>query len=43
LFLQASIIVGFGFLRRDIADGTEKAAVIEPVDPFKRRVFNRFE
>jgi hypothetical protein len=31
------------FCRRDVADGFEQPPVIEPVDPFQRRVFDRFE
>ena len=32
-----------GFGGRDIADGFEQAAVVEPVDPFQRGVFDIFE
>ena len=33
----------FGFGRRDVADGLQQPAVVEPVDSFKGRVFHRFE
>lgn len=38
-----SIKLRFGFGGRDVADGLEQAAVIEPVDPFERRMFDRLE
>jgi hypothetical protein len=31
------------FCRRDVADGFEQPPVVEPVDPFQRHVFDRFE
>jgi hypothetical protein len=37
------VVLRLGFGRRDIADGFEQAAVIEPVDPFQRGVFDIFE
>jgi hypothetical protein len=38
-----SIILIFGFSRRDVADGFEQPSMVEPVDPFEGRVFHRFE
>lgn len=40
VFLQRCKVVGLGFCRWDISDRLEQAAVIEPVDPFKRGVFD---
>lgn len=40
VFLQRCKIVSFGFCRRYIAGRLEQAAVIEPVDPFQRGVFD---
>ena len=34
------VVAFLGFGWRDVADGLEQAAVIEPVDPFERRVFD---
>jgi hypothetical protein len=33
----------FGFGRRDVADGLDQAAVIEPADSFEGGVFDRFK
>ena len=41
--LQAGVVGGFGFGRRDVADRLEQAAVVEPVDPFERGVLDGFE
>jgi len=37
------MILIFGFGRRDVADGLQQPAMVEPVDPFEGRVFHRFE
>jgi RNA polymerase sigma-70 factor (ECF subfamily) len=39
--LKLPVVAGFGFGRWHIADRFEQAAGVEPVDPFKRGVFNR--
>ena len=37
-------VVGcFGFGRRDVADGLQQPAVVEPVDPFERGELDGFE
>ncbi len=41
--LCGSIILLFGFGRRDVADGFEQATMVEPVDPFERVVLDGFE
>ena len=41
-FLLGCIVFGFGFRRRDVADGFEQSAIVEPIDPFERGVFDRF-
>src|SRR6476469_5676461 len=41
--LRGSIILLFGFGRRDVADGLQQATMVEPVDPFERGVLDRFE
>ena len=41
--VQRSVVAFFGFGRRDIADGLEETAVVEPVDPFESSVFDSFE
>jgi hypothetical protein len=33
----------FGFSEWDIADGLQQSPVVEPVDPFKRGIFDRFK
>ncbi len=38
-----SIVFLLGFGRRDVADGLEQSAVVEPVDPFERGVFDGLE
>lgn len=40
---DVSIILFFGFGGRDVSDRLEQTAVIEPVDPFERGIFNRLE
>jgi len=35
--------IGFGFCGRDVPDGLEEAAVVEPVHPFEGRVFHGLE
>lgn len=34
--LKIGIIARLGFARRNISDGRERAAVVEPIDPFER-------
>ena len=41
--IRGSIILFFGLGRRDVSDGFEQSPVVEPVDPFERGIFNRFE
>ena len=41
--LCCRIVVGFSFCRRDVADGSEQAVIVEPVDPFQRGVFDSLE
>lgn len=43
LIVQGGVISFFGFRRRDVADRLEKPAIVEPVDPFECRVFDRLE
>ncbi len=40
---QQGVVAFLGFRRRDVADGLQKAAIIEPVDPFQRRKLDRLE
>ena len=37
------IVVGFGLGGRDVTDGLQKPAVVEPVHPLQGGEFNRFE
>ena len=37
------MIRGLKFRRRNVADRLEKPAMVEPVDPFQRRVLNGLE
>ena len=37
------IIMLLGFGGRDVADGFEQAAMVEPVDPFEGRIFDGLE
>ena len=37
------IVAFLCFCGRDVADGLEKPAVIEPVDPFQRCIFDGFK
>ena len=41
--LQARVVGGFCYGRRDVADPLKQAAVVEPVDPFQRGVLNGFK
>ena len=41
--VRGSIILFFGFGRRDVADGLQQPAMVEPVDPFDRGVFDGFK
>ena len=41
--VRGSIILIFGFGRRDVADGLQQPAMVEPVDPFERGVLDGFE
>ena len=43
LGFQSCIEVGLGFGWRDVPDGLEETAVVEPVHPFERRVFHGLE
>jgi hypothetical protein len=43
LVVQHGVILCFGFSGWDMTDGLEQAPVVEPVDPFKRGIFDRFE
>lgn len=38
-----SILLILGFDRRDVADGLQQPAMVEPVDPFEGRVLDGFE
>ncbi len=40
---DGSIILCFGFGRRDVTDGFEQSSVVEPIHPFKRGEFDGFE
>jgi hypothetical protein len=40
---QHGVVAFLGFRRRDVADGLQQAAIIEPVDPFQRRELDRLE
>ena len=40
---RGSIILLFGFGRRDVADGLQQPTMVEPVDPFERGIFDCFE
>ncbi len=40
---QFWVEIGLGFCGRDVADWLEQAAVVEPVDPFERCVFDGLE
>jgi hypothetical protein len=41
--IQHGVISFFGFGWRYVADGLQKATVVEPVDPFQSGEFHRFE
>ena len=41
--VRGSIILLFGFGRRDVADVRQQPAMVEPVDPFEGGVLHRFE
>ena len=41
--VRGSIELVFGFGRRDIADGFEQPAMVEPVDPFEGGVLDGLE
>ena len=43
MVVPACIVLFFGFGRRDVADGLQQPAMVEPVDPFEGREFNGFE
>lgn len=38
--VRGSIILIFGFGRRDVADGLQQSTMVEPVDPFERVVLD---
>jgi hypothetical protein len=37
------VVAFLGFRRRDVTDGLQQAAIVEPVDPFQRRELDRLE
>lgn len=39
LWIEARLGLG----RRDVADGLEQTSVVEPVNPFQRGIFDRFQ
>ena len=41
--IRGSIILFFGFGRRDVSDRFEQSPVVEPVDPLERGIFDGFE
>ena len=41
--VRGSIILIFGFGRRDVADGLQQPTMVEPIDPFERGVLDGFE
>ena len=41
--IQSCVEVGFDFCGRDVPDGLEQTAVVEPVHPFEGRVFDGLE
>src|SRR3546814_3865824 len=41
--VQHGVVTFLGFSRWDIPDGREEPAVVEPVHPFERGIFNRSE
>ena len=41
--VQHSVVAFLGFGRWYVADGREEPAIVEPVDPFERGVFNGLE
>jgi hypothetical protein len=40
---QSCVEVGLGFCGRDLPDGLEEAAIVEPVDPFEGCTFHGIE
>jgi len=42
-FFQHGVVALFGFGGRDVADGLQQPAIIEPVDPFARRELDGLE
>jgi hypothetical protein len=40
---QHGVVACLGFRRRDVADGLQQPAIVEPVDPFERGELDRFE
>ena len=43
LLLQHGIIAFLSFGRRDVADGLQQSAIVEPVDPGQRRELDSLE
>ena len=41
--LQHSVVALLGFGRRDVADGLQGPAIVEPVDPFQSGELDGFE
>ncbi len=41
--VQRRVVLLFGFGRRDAADLLEPPPIVEPINPFEGREFNRFE
>src|SRR4051794_1034935 len=42
-FFQHGIVAFLGFCWRDVADGLQQPAIVEPVDPFQRRELDGLE
>jgi hypothetical protein len=40
---QHSVVALLGFSRRDVADGLQQPAIVEPVHPFQRRELDGLE
>ena len=43
LLFEHGVVAFFGFGRRDVADGLEQPAIVEPVDPGQRRELDGLE
>ena len=42
-FIQHDVVAFLGFRRRDVADGLEQPAIVEPVEPSQCRELDRLE